>query len=108
MTSHTRPDIAPAQGLPPAARLGFCCKYIPEDGDAEAARRMNISNVTMAYLARQEPKAAYDKIAAVVAHNLDVLRRQVEHVASRPPVERLHRIFRNASSASGQLQRGQP
>jgi UV DNA damage endonuclease len=92
MTSHTRPDIAPAQGLPPAARLGFCCKYIPEDGDAEAARRMNISNVTMAYLARQEPKAAYDKIAAVVAHNLDVLRRQVEHVASRPPVERLHRI----------------
>ncbi len=73
-------------------RLGFCCKFIPESGDAEAAREMNIVIVTMAYLGRQDPKAAYDKLASVVTHNLAALRRQIEHVATRPPVERLHRM----------------
>lgn len=73
-------------------RLGFCCKFIPDDGDAEAARRMNVVIVTMAYLARLEPSAAFDKLAGVVAHNLEALRRQVEHVATRPPLERLHRM----------------
>ncbi|HEV2559140.1 MAG TPA: UV damage endonuclease UvsE [Microvirga sp.] len=73
-------------------RLGFCCKYIPDDGDAEEARRMNIVAVTMAYLGRLEPKAAFDKLAATVTHNLDVIRRQVEHVATRPKIERLHRL----------------
>jgi UV DNA damage endonuclease len=94
MTSRTRPHDAasPSDSAAPGPRLGFCCKFIPEDGDAEAARRMNISNVTMAYLARQEPKAAFDKVAAVVTHNLAVLRRQIEHVGSRPPLERLHRM----------------
>lgn len=90
MTPRPRPP-AP-EPAPSGARLGFCCKFIPEDGDAAAARRMNLSNVTMAYLARQEPKAAFDKIAAVVSHNLEVLRRQIEHVAERPAVERLHRL----------------
>jgi UV DNA damage repair endonuclease len=86
------PSSAPPEPAAAGPRLGFCCKFIPEDGDAEVARRMNISNVTMAYLARQEPKAAFDKIAGVVGHNLEVLRRQIEHVAARPAVERLHRM----------------
>jgi len=73
-------------------RLGFCCKFIPESGDAEVAREMNIVAVTMAYLGRLEPKAAFDKLAAVVTHNLAAMRRQIEHVATRPPVERLHRL----------------
>ncbi|HEX2552079.1 MAG TPA: UV damage endonuclease UvsE [Microvirga sp.] len=89
MTPRTRSSAAPA---PIGPRLGFCCKFIPEDGDADAARRMNLSTVTMAYLARQEPKAAFDKVAGVVTHNLEVLRRQIEHVATRPPLERLHRL----------------
>jgi hypothetical protein len=56
------------------SRFGFCCKYIPEDGDAQAARAMNTSTVTMAYLGRLDPKAAYDKLCAVVAHNLEAFR----------------------------------
>src|SRR5687768_2280757 len=75
------------------ARLGFCCKFIPDDGDAEAARRMNAVTVTMAYLARVGPAAAFDKLSAVVAHNIEALRHQVDHVARRPPLERLLRII---------------
>ena len=73
-------------------RIGFCCKFVTEDGDAEASRRMNMSSVTMAYLGRLAPKAAYDKLASVVEHNLAALRRQVDHVATRPRLERLHRL----------------
>lgn len=53
---------------------------------------MNTTTVTMAYLGRQEPKAAYDKLLSVVSHNLEVALRQVAHVASRPRLERLHRL----------------
>src|ERR1044072_1314649 len=73
-------------------RLGFCCKYVPQDGDAEASRALNVGAVTMAYLGRLEPKAAFDKLASVVAHNLSAFHNQVEHVAGRPPIERLHRL----------------
>lgn len=74
------------------SRFGFCCKYIPEDGDAQAARAMNTSTVTMAYLGRLDPKAAYDKLSTVVAHNLEAFRLQIAHVATRPKFERLHRL----------------
>jgi UV DNA damage repair endonuclease len=77
----------------PHARLGFCCKYLPEDGNPDAARRMNMVGLTMAYLARLGPAAAYDKLASVVQHNLAALKLQIEHVAGRPPLERLHRII---------------
>jgi len=53
---------------------------------------MNVVAVTMAYLQRLEPAAAFDKLASVVSHNLEVLRRQIEHVANRPKLERLHRL----------------
>jgi len=76
----------------PDPRLGFCCKYIPEDGAAATVREMNLTTVTMAYLGRLDPKAAYDKIAGVVAHNLQAIRRQIAHVAARPKLERLHRL----------------
>src|SRR5215204_1292547 len=55
----------------PHPRLGFCCKFIPENGDAEATRRMS----------------------AVIAHNVEALRNQVDHVAQRPPLERLLRVI---------------
>ncbi len=55
-------------------RLGFCCKFIPADGDPEVARRLNIVTVTMAYLGRQEPKAAFEKLHAVIGHNLEAVR----------------------------------
>jgi len=73
-------------------RLGFCCKFVPQDGKADAARQMNTSTVTMAYLGRLDPKGAYDKLASVVAHNLEAVTRQIAHVAGRPALERLHRL----------------
>jgi UV DNA damage repair endonuclease len=73
-------------------RLGFCCKFIPEDGDAGSARRMNIVAVTIAHLTRLGPKQGFDKLASAVAHNLEALQHQIEYVAGRPPLERLHRI----------------
>jgi UV DNA damage repair endonuclease len=78
--------------MTPDPRLGFCCKFIPENGDADVARQMNTTSVTLAYLGRLGPAAAFDKVASVVTHNLAALRRQVEHVATRPKLERLHRI----------------
>jgi UV DNA damage repair endonuclease len=53
---------------------------------------MNTTTVTMAYLGRLDQKAAYDKLVSVVAHNLEAIRRQIMHVASRPQLERLHRL----------------
>ncbi|MBB4038973.1 UV DNA damage repair endonuclease [Microvirga flocculans] len=53
---------------------------------------MNTTTVTMAHLGRLTPKAAYDKLASVVAHNLDAFRLQIAHVAGRPRLERLHRL----------------
>ena len=73
-------------------RLGFCCKYIPADGDVVVARRMNIAGTTMAYLGRLEPAAAFGKLASIVTHNLEALRLQLEWVADRPPLERLLRL----------------
>lgn len=80
---------AAGNGVP---RLGFCCKYVSESGDAESVRSFNTTSVTMAYLERLGSAAAYDKISAVVAHNLDAVQRQIEHVAGRPKLERLHRL----------------
>ena len=76
----------------PQPRLGFCCKFIPEDGDAEALRRMNAVTVTMAYLARVGSAAAFDKLSATVAHNMEALRNQIAYVAKRPLLERLLRV----------------
>jgi UV DNA damage endonuclease len=53
---------------------------------------MNTTTVTMAYLGRLEPKAAYDKLVSVVTHNLEAFRLQIQHVATRPQPERLHRL----------------
>lgn len=73
-------------------RIGFCCKYIPPDGDAATARRMNVAGLTIAYLGRLGPAAAYDKLAAVVAHNVGAVAAQIAWVAERPLRERLLRL----------------
>jgi UV DNA damage endonuclease len=73
-------------------RLGFCCKFVPENDRAEAARQMNTTTVTMTYIGRLAPQGAYDKVASVVAHNLEAITNQIAHVASRPMLERLHRL----------------
>jgi UV DNA damage repair endonuclease len=73
-------------------RLGFCCKYVSPQDHAQTVRDLNTGTVTMTYLARLGEAAAYDKLASVVARNLQAIRRQIEHVAARPELERLHRL----------------
>src|SRR5215212_821420 len=81
-----------SQTTSPPTKLGYCCKFIPENGDAEEARRMNLVGTTMTYLGRLGPVEAFEKLTAVVSHNLQALRHQIEEVASRPNLERLHRM----------------
>lgn len=73
-------------------RLGFCGKFVPPDGDPLVTQAMNVKGVTLAVLGRLDPALAFDKVAGVVAHNLEALHRQLRHVAGRPPLERLFRI----------------
>jgi UV DNA damage endonuclease len=78
--------------MPEQPRLGFCCTYVSPSGDAVEAEAMNMKTVTMGWLGRQSPAAAYDKLASVVAHNLDALDRQIAHVAALDPLERMLRL----------------
>lgn len=71
------------------ARLGFCCTFVSPAGDPAETEAMNMKSVTMGWLARQSPAAAYDRLAAVVSTNLDVLDRQLAWVARQPPLERM-------------------
>lgn len=74
-------------------RLGFCCTFVSPGGDAGETEAMNMKTVTMSWLSRQSAADAYDRLAAIVAHNLDVLDRQIGYVADQPPVERMFRIL---------------
>ena len=76
-----------------APRLGFCCKWVAPDADAQALRAMNQVGVTVASLTRREPAAAVQRLLAAVGHNLEALERQLRWVAARPPGERLLRII---------------
>ena len=71
-------------------RLGFCCQLILEDPQAQAAS--NMRTATMAWLARQTPGEAYDRLAEIARHNLDALDRQIAFVAAMPREERMFRI----------------
>ncbi|GEP02632.1 UV damage endonuclease UvsE [Methylobacterium oxalidis] len=82
-------------------RLGFCCKFIPDEPPGthktlkaakDAALAMNVTSVTMAYLQRQAPAEARAKLGEIVSHNLAALERQVAWVGARPPLERLLRM----------------
>ncbi|WP_375465752.1 UV damage endonuclease UvsE [uncultured Methylobacterium sp.] len=82
-------------------RLGFCCKFIPDDPPGthatlkaarEAALAMNLTTTTMAHLKGLAPVARHDKLAGIVRHNLAALGRQIAWVGARPPLERLLRM----------------
>jgi len=74
-------------------RIGFCCTFVSPSGNAEEERRLNMRRVTLAYLARQEPAGAFDKLSEVVVHNLDALDAQLAFTASLPPLQRMFRII---------------
>lgn len=74
-------------------RIGFCCSFVSPSGNAEEERALNMRSVTMGYLGRRSPAEAYDKLAEVVAHNLDALDRQIGFVAALPRQERMFRLM---------------
>ena len=76
-------------------RVGFCCTFVSPTQDAVETEAMNMKSVTMSWLARQSPSVAYDRLAIIVAHNLDTLDRQIAHVARLDPLERMFRILSN-------------
>jgi UV DNA damage repair endonuclease len=79
---------------PPAAfRIGWCCQFLPPDGDAERARRMNYGTVTIAALSRLDAPRAVAKLIEVVDRNLTALSLQLEELAAGPPHRRMLRIF---------------
>lgn len=75
-----------------AGRIGFCCTFVPEDGDEAVRRAMNMRTVTLAWLSRQTGAAAFDRLHEVVAHNLDTLDRQIAYTTGLPREERMFRI----------------
>lgn len=85
----------------PTPRLGFCCTFIPDvppDGfptrkaEREALQAMNLTTTTMTHLAGLAPAARAAKLEGIARHNLAALGRQIDWVATRPPLERLLRI----------------
>ncbi|UEM02838.1 UV damage endonuclease UvsE [Skermanella rosea] len=77
---------------PPQPRFGWCCQFIPPDGDAETAKRMNPGTVTVATLSRLEPARAAEKLEHVLRRNLQSLHLQLAEVARHPAYRRLLRI----------------
>lgn len=73
------------------ARIGFCCTFVSPTGDAEQQRALNMRQPTVASVARAESPG--ERLEEVIHENLDVLDRQVAHVASLPKLERLFRIL---------------
>ncbi len=78
--------------LPPSARMGWCCQFIPPDGDAETARRMNPGTVTIATLTKLSGPARVEKLLEVLRRNLRALHLQIEEVARQPAHRRLLRL----------------
>jgi hypothetical protein len=65
-------------------RIGFCCMIVPEDGDEAAARALNMRTTTMAWLGRQSPAAAYDRLVAAHLAWCDVeVEAKAKNLASR-------------------------
>lgn len=78
-------DIASLPG-----RIGFCCQLVLDDPAEQT--RVSMRTTTLAWLARQTPAAAYDRLAEIAAHNLDALEAQIGWVGALPREERMFRI----------------
>ena len=73
-------------------RIGFCCKFVPPDGDKVQTKLMNLTSTTIAALMRRDRNEAFEKLLAIVRHNMEALERQLLWVAHLPPLERMFRI----------------
>ena len=83
------PHATPTLPLP---RFGWCCQYIPPDGDAATAKRMNPGTVTVSTLIRLDGARRVEKLDRVLRRNLQALHRQLDEVARHPPYRRLLRV----------------
>ena len=83
-----------SSSLPPpsAARFGWCCQFVPPDGDAALAKRMNPGTVTIATLSKLSPARAEEKLTEVLRRNLQALHLQLDEVARHPAYRRLLRV----------------
>ncbi|WP_328702922.1 apurinic/apyrimidinic endonuclease family protein [Arenibaculum pallidiluteum] len=73
-------------------RMGWCCLFVPPDGDAATARRMNPGTVTVTTLSRLGPAAAVAKLLEVLERNLGALSLQLGVVSEQPRWRRLLRV----------------
>jgi UV DNA damage endonuclease len=73
------------------ARIGFCCTFVSPAADNAEQRALNMRQPTVASIARAEDGAM--RLEEVILANLDTLDRQIAHVGSLPPLERLFRIL---------------
>ena len=73
-------------------RFGWCCQYIPPDGDAQAAKRLNPGTVTIATLTKLSGASRTEKLVDVLRRNLGALLAQLDVVAAAPPWRRLLRV----------------
>lgn len=77
---------------PAPPRIGYCCLYIPPDGDKKTVKRMNVTSTTIAALNRMQRPAVLEKLTNIVIHNLAALEAQLARIAALPELERLLRI----------------
>jgi UV DNA damage repair endonuclease len=73
-------------------RIGYCCLYRSPVGDLKEEQRFNMTGTTVTALARMERSAAFEKVVALVARNIQALENHLRRVATSPPLERLLRL----------------
>lgn len=78
--------------MSPTARLGYCCKFVPPDGDAVEAKRLNQASTTISALSKLTPAGVEARLIELTRHNIAALLLQLDDVAARPPLQRLFRI----------------
>jgi len=79
-------------------RIGFCCKYLHAGdtvGDMRVCatdRNLNGTTTTVAWLNRQTPTVAEERLWQIMEHNIAAVGRMVELVGSGPINQRMFRI----------------
>jgi UV DNA damage endonuclease len=79
-------------------RIGFCCKFIDHPrqaqgiGARDAVRAYNTRATTVSWLNRQSRDQAVARLWEIMAHNVGVIKQQLERVATWPQELRMMRI----------------
>lgn len=79
-------------------RVGFACKYMHPDQSLPAKRlkeiqgRLTESGTTKAWMERQKPQDAYNKMWDIIRHNVQAAYNLVQYVGGLPPGQRMVRL----------------